>query len=525
MDLKNIEFTREQLSIIDDFCKFYPEANRDLAIRFCLGRKFVKARIYECYVAYKRTVAQYNFQNISIFQVLPELRTQKMFIPGTRDRNGAALLVINAARHRPGEFTNEETLKLAFYLAEILTKNFKTAKIGITLIFNMECIEWATLDIRFQRIIIDLFQNNIPARVRNILLYRCPWWITSLIRIISPFLKEKIRSRIKICNKIELQDFVSPNQLPVTLGGEFEYDHGEWICRETAKIKGEKNPKELEIDRGNDESRISTQMGSENDQLFGENKAETVIGFLPIGTTLLVSSDNVAAQLSHERERILQELDLKIQNRKQYMILNSMPLDITKMIRSRSLRISFDLTHLPMIQANNCNKHNLSESLPEAAINNNLPVSEVTGENYDPEVLQSRILESIEKDRNDYIQTLNIKNDEKVENKSLSEVHSSIVDDVTSPMDLIQCEKGCSLTNEIHCVQNINNHQVDLTKSLVENEDLDKMFVVTSPVPKIDKNLKYCKQFLESSSEPSVITSKPRTPRHRSINALPLHDS
>ena len=53
-----------------------------------------------------------------------ELRTEKMYVPGTRDKNDAMIFVVNAKNHVPGAFDANDTLKLAFYLGELAISEY-----------------------------------------------------------------------------------------------------------------------------------------------------------------------------------------------------------------------------------------------------------------------------------------------------------------------------------------------------------------------------------------------------------------
>lgn len=377
--------------MVNDFMKVHPEIDRSTALKFLLGRKFVMERAEECYKCYQKTIVDHHFENVTVADVLEEMRTEKLYIPGTRDRNGAALFIINAAKQIPGQFPNESTLKLAFYLGEVLTSSPKTQEIGVTLISNMEGVQWANFDNQFQRTIIDFFQNNIPARVKNIILYKCPWWISMLVRMMSPFLKQKMRDRMHICESGDLFQFVEPDQLPRELGGTFVYDHDTFVKREMAKVPSSTLLRSL----------AATPVPANDQQ--GDLPRDPP----PPGTVVLVS-DELAESLNEERQRALAELDEKIRHRRESLHEHTLPLDVTKILRSRTARMSLDLRAMPSLEPNILH---LRDSRIEGQ--NSLllstkqsPITERPGEDYDPEKLEERIARSIRKDREEFLKKM-----------------------------------------------------------------------------------------------------------------------
>ncbi|PJF18970.1 CRAL-TRIO domain-containing protein [Paramicrosporidium saccamoebae] len=367
--------------------KTHPEVTRATALKFMLGRKFVEERAEECYRNYQKTVLDHHFEHVTVSDVLEELRTQKLYIPGTRDRSGAALFIINAGKHVPGQFPNESTLRLAFYLGEVLTSNPKTSEIGVTVISNMEGMEWANFDNQFQRTVIDFFQSNIPARVKNIILYKSPWWVSMLVKMVSPFLKQKMRDRIHICGEGDLDQFIEKTQLPNDLGGTFVYDHDVFIRKEMTKVP----------------STSFLKSGAASPKMERLEETHTP----PPGTIMLVS-DELATELQAERQRVLAELDDKIRRRRESLQSHTLPLDISKIVRSKSARMSVDMDALPSLEPNilHLRDARIEGQASMLLETEKSPLAERPGEDYDPEKLTDRIRKSIRKDRGEFLKKM-----------------------------------------------------------------------------------------------------------------------
>lgn len=376
--------------MVNDFMEAHPEVNRSVALKFNLGRKFISERVEECYQSYQQTVLEHHLENVTAADVLDEMRTQKMYIPGTRDRNGAALFIINAAKHVPGQYDNEQTLRLAFYMGELLTSSPKTAQVGVTIISNMDGLEWANFDNQFQRNIINFFQASIPARVKNIILYRSPWWVSMLVKMVSPFLKQKMRERIHICDEGDLLQFVEPDQLPSNLGGTFDYDHEAFLKREVAKVP----------------SAVIT--GTTARPTTEEMAAAETQHRPPPGTVMLVS-DEMASRLNEERERVLHELDEKIRRRRESLKEHTLPIDFSKLLRSKTKRMTLDTSIMPTMEPNLLHLRDARIVGPPSLLvaAEVSPLAETPGEDYDDqEALQRRIRESIMEDRSLFLKNM-----------------------------------------------------------------------------------------------------------------------
>ncbi|EPZ30833.1 hypothetical protein ROZALSC1DRAFT_26720 [Rozella allomycis CSF55] len=203
-----------------------------LAAKFLFARKFNIQRAVELYKNYVKLVRLHELQNVHINDVLPLLKTKSMYLPDSI----------------PGEASAEDILKLAFYLSEAALSSVRTQRRGFTIIMNMQNVGWSNYDTTFQDSAFKFFQNNIPASIRNILIYQAPWWVNMMLKVTNPFLKQKIKDR----------DFVEEDQLPVDLGGNFEYDHESWIINQISYES--KNSKRLDWARGQNLDGIEAEM-------------------------------------------------------------------------------------------------------------------------------------------------------------------------------------------------------------------------------------------------------------------------
>lgn len=324
-----ITLTSEQEAIISAFQKKYPEASRFTAVKFCFGRKFELNRIFPLYEDYCRIVEERNLENLTAASVLHELRTQKMYIPGSRDKKGSALFVVKASQHVIGQFPPESTIKLAYFMGECVTASLKTQRNGITLIIDLTGTEWANFDANFMAEIIGFFQNHIPAAVKNILIWRAPWWIRTAIKIVSPFLKEKMRKRIQLCDNLHaLLEFVDEADLPEEFGGSLEYDHDYFIRKQLSKTTS----KDLFIEED------SSEEGSL--EFVGKTQILEMVG------AECVMSAEAEELLQSERQEQINELDQQILQFKETQDDEEglYPVPVYDLMQNRIYRLTLDVT-------------------------------------------------------------------------------------------------------------------------------------------------------------------------------------
>lgn len=328
---EEINLTSNQEAIVTAFRKKYPQTTRFTAVKFCFGRKFELNRIIPLYEEYCKVVKARGLENITVSSVLNELRTQKMYIPGTRDKKGAALFVVQASKHVIGQFPPDSTIKLAFYLGECVTASLKTQRNGITLIIDLTGTEITNFDGKFIAEIIGFFQNHIPAAVKNILIWGAPWWIKTAIKIVQPFLKEKMQKRIKLCDNLYgILEYINESDLPVEFGGSFEYDHDYFIRKELSKILS------------NDVLSALTASQAQ----AGENELKNRIrSFEMAGASCALSLEREET-LQKEREVVLDQIDEKIE----FLIKNptsecsGYPIPVYDLMQNKIYRLTLDIT-------------------------------------------------------------------------------------------------------------------------------------------------------------------------------------
>lgn len=354
--------------------------DRLTAMKFLMGRKMDVDRAHLLLTNYQRIILERHFESVVVTDVAKELKSAKMYIPGSTDRNKAQLLVIDATKHDPAAFSHDDTIRLAFFMGHKVTERPSVWEHGLTLIVNLSGYTWAQWDMALQRQILGLFTDNIPARVKNILLFDAPWWISSLVRIVSPFLKQKMRERLQLCDKDNIQNWVEAANLPVQFGGRLQYDHEGFMERCIEDIGEDQFRHKLHL---NTEGREITAVPIEElFEVLPESLLSKKIDLEPSKREALEQERADAVTLFEERIEMLKESS-KNNRVKEHK-------DFFHLLRYRATRLSLDLSMLQQRPQPNMSESHSVKSVSES------PITEIPGEDTDPDALRKRIKKDIE---------------------------------------------------------------------------------------------------------------------------------
>lgn len=71
-------------------------------------------------------------------------------------------------------------------------------------------------------------QNTLPFRVDRVLLVNAPWWMRTVLAIVKPMLKPKMRRKLQVSDASELHNHFTLEQLATMYGGKFEISSN-WV--------------------------------------------------------------------------------------------------------------------------------------------------------------------------------------------------------------------------------------------------------------------------------------------------------
>ncbi|XP_065193490.1 tyrosine-protein phosphatase non-receptor type 9-like [Sycon ciliatum] len=239
MTIPEAFLTAEEEDVLEEFCGDIArirrlndrDATREYAVKFLMARKFNPSRAFDLYQRYKMIRHKYEMDKLVPNEdpLYSELATGKFtFLEGAE--NGEAIGIFTGALH--GQQTDVRLLLqgLLFNIDEAL-RSFATVACGITILVNLRGMKPTKNDREMAETIMSLLQDQYPARIKHIFVIDAPWYMRRLFRLISPFLKAKMRERVQMVRVQELLDHFPRKTLPVSLGGTRLPNHGNWLTR------------------------------------------------------------------------------------------------------------------------------------------------------------------------------------------------------------------------------------------------------------------------------------------------------
>eukprot|EP00039_Didymoeca_costata_P005974 m.86313 g.86313 ORF g.86313 m.86313 type:complete len:536 (+) comp13054_c0_seq1:137-1744(+) len=205
-----------------------------LVVRCLASRKWEVDRALSILENYLTILAPaINPDSLSAADVLPELKTGIFQLTGTRDTEGAALLMYTGQKQAEQDLGEIDVLKLSLYLAHVATKDKTTLRNGFTLVLSDCTGTWREAHLR--NVVVETLQNRYPARIGNVLIVADSWLRKLWLSIAKPLMKRKLKAKIQIVrNNVDLEKYIANEQLPASLGGTHKYSHIEWIRAQLA---------------------------------------------------------------------------------------------------------------------------------------------------------------------------------------------------------------------------------------------------------------------------------------------------
>jgi hypothetical protein len=215
-------------------CKFYPESAFDLVKRYYHFKK-KHSDLYDGLVPSKNK----NVFDHNILTVLPN-----------RDQFGRRILILELGKKwKHNKVSLDEVYKGCVLFLEIAMLEPETQVAGAVIIFDMDGLSlqqvWQFTP-PFAKRIVDLIQDAIALRVKNIHIVNQPYIFNMVFTLFKPFLREKLRNRIIFhgSDRDSLHNYLNPKCLPAEYGGTGELprvDGCEWykllsICEKEFEV-------------------------------------------------------------------------------------------------------------------------------------------------------------------------------------------------------------------------------------------------------------------------------------------------
>jgi hypothetical protein len=148
-----------------------------------------------------------------------------MMIPGTRSKEGKAILYFKMARLIPSEFGIKTIVDYVIwnYAVGTFLNGLDFHRNGIIVIGDLQGVGWKNIDFGLQKKINAALMDNFPLRIHKVILIHPPSIVPALISCFKLFIKKKIMDRIEAIQPEELENYVDKDNLWKDFGGNVEY--------------------------------------------------------------------------------------------------------------------------------------------------------------------------------------------------------------------------------------------------------------------------------------------------------------
>ncbi|PIK51310.1 putative tyrosine-protein phosphatase non-receptor type 9 isoform X1 [Apostichopus japonicus] len=158
-----------------------------------------------------------------------ELASGKFALLPNRDQSGAAIAVFSAKRHNPSESSTSSVLQAVVFQLDFALSNPEIQRNGLTCIYDMSGSSLNNFELTLSKKLLGILRDGYPARLKAVYVVTPPLWFKTMYKILTPFLKDKIRDRVTLVNAERLCRYVPATSLPKELGGTKNFSHMDWI--------------------------------------------------------------------------------------------------------------------------------------------------------------------------------------------------------------------------------------------------------------------------------------------------------
>ena len=198
-------------------------------LRFLRARKFDVERaatLYCNYYRYRHKYAHF-FRDLHPRAVEDALTSGVITPVPLRRKDGSRIIFMRPALWNPEAVPFVQNYRALLLLLERLIEDEETQVHGIALLNNLQDVSFITIlkisqTEQIQRaMLVELLQDSFPCRFKGMHLVNQPWYVSLVLTVVRPFMKQKMRDRFVLhgSNYASLCDYFDPDELPESLGG------------------------------------------------------------------------------------------------------------------------------------------------------------------------------------------------------------------------------------------------------------------------------------------------------------------
>ena len=198
-------------------------------LMFLRARKFDVDKALQLYVNYHVFRHKHSdmLEDLNYKSVEHVFHSEVVKVLDTRCLDSSKVLCVNPRNWDSAEVPFVDNFRATFLILDQLIQDEETQVTGFSVVYDftdstlMSMLKVAQSELITKGILIELLQEAFPARFKGVHLLHQPWYVSIVLSVIRPFMKQKLRDRIHSHGSDfnSLHRFVEAQYLPAELGG------------------------------------------------------------------------------------------------------------------------------------------------------------------------------------------------------------------------------------------------------------------------------------------------------------------
>lgn len=201
-------------------------------LMFLRARKFDVDKALLLYVNYHSFRQKHAgmLEGLNLKSVEHVLNSGILCILDSRFEDGSKAICVYPGKWDSASIPFVDNFRATLLLLDKLITDEETQVHGFSVIYDftnasfMSMLKVAQSELITKGVLIELLQDSFPARFKGVHLVRQPWYVSIVLSVIKPFMKQKLRDRICThgSNFESLHSYIDSGGLPEELGGSLE---------------------------------------------------------------------------------------------------------------------------------------------------------------------------------------------------------------------------------------------------------------------------------------------------------------
>ena len=209
----------------------FPRKDDKFLLRFLRARKFDQDRALQLFInyhKYRQKKYAHFFEDYSPQSVEHVLKSGLVGLLDSRARDGSKVICLFPSRWDYQNTPFGDNFKTLLQILDKLIEDEENQVHGFTIFNNLDGLTFYAIThmVRTEHIqkgvLFELIQDAFPARFKGLHLLNQPWYISIILSIVRPFMKQKMRQRLHMhgADFSELHEVMDPMNIPEDFNGE-----------------------------------------------------------------------------------------------------------------------------------------------------------------------------------------------------------------------------------------------------------------------------------------------------------------